>query len=192
MTQSNEEENGPIGGPIGTGLVTVATNRSIDTGAAAAEIATVLEENGCEVVMQEHIDSDYDKIQSVVSRLVDRDDVDMIVTSGGTSIEPEDATLEAVDPLIEKDLTAFSELFTTVAYEEFGTQVVAARTAAGVSEEVPVFCLPGNRDAVRLGLEEIILPEARHLVILAREGTSEESSETETGTTEGEENDADE
>lgn len=191
MTESNEG-NGPIGGPIGTGLVTIATNRSIDTGAAGDEIATFLGENGFEVVMQEHIDSDYDKVQSVVSRLVDRDDVDLIVTSGGTSIEPEDVTLEAVSPLIEKNLTAFSELFTTLAYEEFGTQVIAARTLAGVAEEVPVFCLPGNRDAVRLGLEEIILPEARHLVTLAHSESTEESPEMETGAAGSGENDVDE
>ena len=191
MTESNEG-TGPIGGPIGTGLVTVATNRSIDTGADGDDIATFLGENGCEVVMQEHIDSDYDKVQSVVSRLVDRDDVDLIVTSGGTSIEPDDVTLEAVGPLIEKNLTAFSELFTTLAYEEFGTQVIAARALAGVAEEVPIFCLPGNRDAVRLGLEEIILPEARQLVTLAHSEPTEESPEMEPDTTENGENDVDE
>jgi molybdopterin adenylyltransferase len=35
-----------------------------------------------------------------------------------------------------------------------------------------VFCLPGNHDAVRLALDEIIVPEAAHLVRLARPNTS--------------------
>ncbi|WP_306056394.1 MogA/MoaB family molybdenum cofactor biosynthesis protein [Natronococcus wangiae] len=192
MTESDGRDDGPIGSPIGTGLVTVATNRSVDTGAAGDEIVALLEEHGCEIAMREHIDNDYDTVQSVISRLVDRDDVDLIVTSGGTSIEPNDVTLEAVDPLVEKDLTAFSELFTAIAYEEFGSRTVASRARAGIVEEVPVFCLPGNRDAVRLGLEEIILPEARHLVTLAHSDALEESSGMEISVAESEENDVDE
>ncbi|WP_394741267.1 MogA/MoaB family molybdenum cofactor biosynthesis protein [Natronococcus roseus] len=191
MTES-ESESGPIGSQLGVGLVTVATNRPVDTGASGGEIATYLEENGCDVAMREHVGKDYDKVQSVVSRLIDRDDVDLVVTSGGTSVEPDDVTLEAVGPLIEKELTAFSELFTTLSYRKFGAKVVAARTSAGVAKEVPVFCLPASRDAVRLGLEEIVLPEARHLVTLAREDASETSPELGTDTAEREGTDADE
>ncbi|ELY51772.1 MogA/MoaB family molybdenum cofactor biosynthesis protein [Natronococcus jeotgali] len=188
-----ESENGtdPIGSPVGVGLVTVATNRPDATGAGGEEIATYFEGSDCEVAMREHVNKDYDTIQSVVSRLVDRDDVDLIVTSGGTSVEPADVTPEAVEPLVEKHLTAFSELFTTLAYREFGTQVVAARCFAGIADEVPVFCLPPSRDAVRLGLEELVLPEARQLVTLAR-GDEEASSEPEPDAVGPEETDADE
>ncbi|MFU8869440.1 MogA/MoaB family molybdenum cofactor biosynthesis protein [Natronococcus sp.] len=151
------------------GVVTIATNRSLSTDAAGETIGAILEENGYEVPMREHVGADHDKVQSIVSRMVDRDDVELVLTSGATSIEPDDVTLEAVRPLLDKELTTFNDLFSTLAYDAFGSHVVAARTLAGVSGDVPVFCLPGNRDAVRLGLEELILPEATHLVALANE-----------------------
>jgi len=58
-----------------------------------------------------------------------------------------------------------------LAYEQIGTKAVAARTLAGIAEGTPVFCLPGNPDAARLALAEIILPEATGIVELTRTGT---------------------
>lgn len=179
---NDEDEDGaasPAAEPLCAGVVTVATDRSLDTDPAGEAIVTLLEEDGLDVVMREHVNADHDKVQSVVSRMIDRDDVDVVITGGATSIEPSDVTLEAVGPLIDKELTAFSELFTTLAYERVGSRAVAARTLAGVAEDVPVFCLPGNGDAVRLAIEEIVLPEAVHLVELAREDLGEDAGEIE-------------
>jgi molybdopterin adenylyltransferase len=168
--ETTEPDDDPEEELPGVGVVTIATNRSLTTDAAGEAIEEILEERGFEVPMREHVGADHDKVQSIVSRMVDRDDVELVVTSGATSIEPDDVTLEAVRPLLGKELSTFNDLFSTLAYDAFGSHVVAARTLAGVSGDVPVFCLPGNRDAVRLGLEKLVLPEATHLVGLASEG----------------------
>jgi molybdopterin adenylyltransferase len=170
-TRTTSEE-GSIDTPIRVGVVTIATDRALDTDAAGKTMESLLEANGCELTVREHVGADHDTVQSIVSRLVDRDDVELIVTSGATSIEPDDVTPDAVEPLLTTELTAFSELFTMLSYEAFGSHAVAARALGGVIEDVPVFCLPGNRDAVRLGLDEIIVPEAAHLVGLARPDTT--------------------
>jgi molybdenum cofactor biosynthesis protein B len=39
-----------------------------------------------------------------------------------------------------------------------------SRAVGGVAGGKPVFCLPGSRAAVVLGMEELILPELGHLV----------------------------
>jgi len=67
-----------------------------------------------------------------------------------------------------------------LAYEQIGTKAVAARTLAGIAEGTPVFCLPGNPDAARLALAEIILPEATGIVELAREPEPESEGEADT------------
>jgi len=130
-------------------------------------------------VVREHVGSDYDRVQSIVSRLIDRDDVEIVITAGATGVEPADITIEAVDPLLEKKLATFSELFTVLAYEQIGTKAVAARTLAGIAE--------GRRssvsrqpDAARLALAEIILPEATGIVELAREPEPESEGEADT------------
>lgn len=159
---------------LGIAVLTIATERSLATDAAGEAIATALETAGHELATREHLGSDHDRVQSIVSRMIDRDDVDLVVTAGATSVEPSDVTIEAVEPLLDKRMTAFDELFTRLAYDEVGTRVVAARTVAGVADSVPVFCLPGNEGATRLGFEDIILPEALHLVDLAREDRDED------------------
>ncbi|MDQ2049954.1 molybdopterin-binding protein [Natronolimnohabitans sp. A-GB9] len=159
---------------LGIGVVTIATSRSLATDAAGEAVVTALKAAGHEIATREHIGNDHDRVQSIVSRTIDRDDVDLVVTAGATSIEPSDVAIEAVEPLLDKKLSAFGELFTKLAYDAVGTRAVASRTAAGVTDGVPVFSLPGNEDAARLALEEIILPEADHLVALARETPDED------------------
>ncbi len=150
--------------PLCVGVVTVATDRTLEADAAGEAIETTIEKAGHEVVMREHVTADHDRVQSIVTRVIDRNDIDVIITAGATSVEPDDVTIEAVEPLLETTLPAFNILFTTLAYEVVGTEVIAARTLAGLSAGVFVCCLPGTAGAARLGTEEIILPEARTLL----------------------------
>lgn len=154
--------------PLGVAVVTIAADRTLSTDEAGDAIVTALEDAGHDLATREHVSPGHDGVQSIVLRVIERDDVDVVITAGATSVEPDDVAIGAVEPLLDKELTAFRELFTTLAYEQIGTRTVAVRTLAGVAEETPVFCLPGNAEAARLGTEGIILPEARNLVNLAR------------------------
>ena len=106
--------------------------------------------------------------------VVGRKDVDVAVTTGGTGVTPDDVTVEAVEPLVEKTLPGFGELFRRRSEADIGTRVIATRAFAGVADGVPVFCLPGSEAAVRLGVSEVILPEAGHLAGLARRDEEDE------------------
>ena len=159
----------------GAAIVTVSSSRSLDDDPSGDAIRDALKESGFEIATRELVNDDYDTIQHIVNRLTDRDDVDVVVTTGGTGVTPDDVTVEAVQPLISKTLPGFGELFRTLSYEEVGTRVVGTRAIAGVVESVPVFCLPGSENAARLGCEEIIVEEAPHLVgLAARDSNSSE------------------
>lgn len=152
---------------LGAAVVTVSSSRSLDDDPAGDAIVDAFEAEGHEVVTRELVRDDYDGVQGAVNNLVNRDDVDVVVTTGGTGVTPDDVTVEAVAPLLEKDLPGFGELFRRLSYEEIGTKVVATRASAGVADGVPVFCLPGSESAARLGSQEVIVPEAGHLAGLA-------------------------
>ncbi|RKD95732.1 MogA/MoaB family molybdenum cofactor biosynthesis protein [Halopiger aswanensis] len=164
---------------LGASIVTIAADRSLDDDPAGTAVEDALEGADFDLATREHVVPSHDRVQSIVLRMIERDDVDLVITAGATSVEPDDVVIEAVESLLDKELTAFGELFTSLAYEAVGTRVVAARTLAGVAEGKPVFCLPGSADAARLATEEIILPEAGHLVDLARvdEEETDESEE---------------
>jgi molybdenum cofactor biosynthesis protein B len=152
---------------LGVGIVTVSTSRSIEDDPAGDAIRDAFEDGGHQVTVRELIDDSFDGVQSTVNRLVDRDDVDIVVTTGGTGVTPDDVTVEAVADLMHKTLPGFGELFRRLSYDEIGTRVVGTRATAGVADHTPVFCLPGSENAARLGTEEILVPEAPHLAGLA-------------------------
>ncbi|MFA9415725.1 molybdenum cofactor biosynthesis protein B [Natrinema sp. HArc-T2] len=156
---------------VGVAVVTISSDSSLEADDVGEAIVAAFEAAGHETVTRELIQRDYDNVQSNVSRLVDRDDADIVVTVGGTGVEPRDATLEAVRPLIDKDLPAFLDLFHAISYDELGTGVVSSRALSGIADGTPIFCLPNDREAVRIACESIIVPEAQRLATLANSGT---------------------
>ncbi|MES3161396.1 MAG: molybdenum cofactor biosynthesis protein MoaB [Halorubrum sp.] len=148
-------------------LVTVSSSRSLAEDTSGDAVVDMFESAGHEVVVRELVDDDFDGVQGTVDRLTRREDTDVVVTTGGTGVTPDDVTPEAVRPLFEKRLPGFGELFRRLSYEEVGTRTVGSRATAGIADGTVVCCLPGSENAVHLGVEEVLLPEVTHLVGLA-------------------------
>jgi molybdenum cofactor biosynthesis protein B len=132
-------------------------------------IVRILEENGHRVTMRRIVNDDKEEIQRVVMSALRSRKADVIITSGGTGISPRDVTIEAVQPLIEKEIPGFGEIFRAISYREVGSAAIITRAMAGVSRGKAIFCLPGSPQSVLLALKEIILPEAGHIIKHARE-----------------------
>ncbi|WP_142858176.1 MogA/MoaB family molybdenum cofactor biosynthesis protein [Salinigranum halophilum] len=158
---------------LGAAVVTVSTSRSLDDDPAGDAIAAAFEDAGHEVATRDLVTDEYDNVQSVLSQLSKRDDVDVVVTTGGTGVTPDDVTVEAAERLFSKRLPGFGELFRRESYDEVGVMVVATRATAGIVESTPVFCLPGSENAARLG-GDIAVEAAGHLAGLARRDEDEE------------------
>ena len=88
---------------------------------------------------------------------------DVIVICGGTGLTHLDLTLEAVEPLFEKEIPGFGEIFRLRSLDEVGTRAILTRASAGVYRGKPIFCLPGSPNAARLGME-LILAEIEHIL----------------------------
>ena len=86
-----------------------------------------------------------------------------VIVTGGTGVAPRDVTPEAVEPLLERMLPGFGELFRALSYQDIGSAALLSRALAGLVDGRLVFVIPGSRGAVRLALEKLILPEIGHL-----------------------------
>ncbi len=86
-----------------------------------------------------------------------------VVICGGTGLTRLDLTLEAVEPLFEKSLPGFGEIFRWKSLQEVGTRAMLTRASAGISRGRPIFCIPGSPNAARLG-SELILTEIEHII----------------------------
>lgn len=153
---------------VGVGLVTISSSRTLSDDPTGDALVTAVEANGSTVASRDLVSDEVAAIRAVVESMLDDETVDVIVTSGGTGLTRDDVTLQAVDPLFRRQIPGFGELFRYRSYEEIGAMAMASRAAAGLADDVPVFCLPGSESGATLALEELILPTANHLVGLAR------------------------
>ncbi|MDX2254518.1 MAG: MogA/MoaB family molybdenum cofactor biosynthesis protein [Pseudanabaenaceae cyanobacterium bins.39] len=90
--------------------------------------------------------------------------LDVVVLNGGTGIAPRDTTYDAIAALLEKTLPGFGEMFRYLSWQEVGSRAIASRAVAGIYQNKLIFSLPGSSNAVKLAIEQLILPEIIHLV----------------------------
>ena len=126
-------------------------------------IKRMLEDGGHEVVGYDLLPDDILAIEVKVSQLI-KSDAEVIISTGGTGLATKDVTLEAVSPMIEKEIVGFGELFRYKSFDEVGSAAVLTRAIAGVINGKLIFCLPGSPNAVELAMSEIILPEIPHIM----------------------------
>ena len=148
---------------VPTAVVTVSDTRTLDTDSGGARVAELLGAAGHPVVVREIAKDEPAEISATLSALLARDDVGAVILTGGTGVAPRDVTPEAVEPLLDRVVPGFGELFRALSYEQIGSAALLSRALAGLAAGRVVFVLPGSRGAVELAMEKLILPELGHL-----------------------------
>ncbi|AFZ43281.1 molybdenum cofactor synthesis domain protein [Halothece sp. PCC 7418] len=144
-------------------VITVSDTRTAETDRSGQLMKNKLQEKGHHIRDYVIIPDDPKQIIEQVVRLGKMEDLAVILCNGGTGIAPRDTTYDALVTLLEKTLPGFGELFRYLSYQEIGSRAIASRAIAGVYQGKLVFSLPGSSNAVKLGLEQLILPELVHL-----------------------------
>ncbi len=90
--------------------------------------------------------------------------VDVILLTGGTGIGRRDQTYETVTDLLTRSLPGYGELFRALSFQQIGPAAMLSRATGGLVGTTVLLTMPGSPAAVRLALEQIILPEIGHLV----------------------------
>jgi len=149
-------------------ILTISDTRTpeTDTGGDVAE--ELLEGAGQEVVERRIVRDEVSGIRNNLIDLLARSDVDAVVTTGGTGISARDTTYEVVERMVEKRLDGFGEIFRMLSYEEIGSAAIMSRALAGSVGTKFVASLPGSRNAVRLAVEKLLVPELSHVVFELR------------------------
>jgi len=150
-------------GEVATVVVTVSDTRTPETDTGGALVAELLEAAGHRVAGRAIVRDEPGQIAGAVRAALGRADVGAVVVTGGTGVAPRDVTPEAVEPLLDRVIPGFGELFRVLSYEDVGSAAILSRALAGLADGRVVFVLPGSRGALRLALEKLILPELGHL-----------------------------
>jgi molybdenum cofactor biosynthesis protein B len=144
-------------------VITVSDTRSAADDTGGALLAELLEAAGHRVVARSLVTDDVESIQNALDSAVMRDDVRAVLLTGGTGIAARDVTPEAIEPVLDRVIPGFGELFRSLSYQEIGSAALLSRALAGTVRGRFVAALPGSRAAIRLALEKLLLPELGHL-----------------------------
>src|SRR3569623_1011670 len=103
------------------------------------------------------VKDEVEAIRQKVKAWIKDEFIAVVISTGGTGFTGRDVTPEAVEPLFEKRMEAFSTLFTMVSYPKIGTSAIQTRATAGVANSTYIFCVPGSPGACKDAWDEILV-----------------------------------
>ncbi len=135
--------------PVGIAVLTVSDTRTTADDRSGDTLAARIEEAGHRLVARDIVKDDREAIAGRVLEWSKRDDVDVVITTGGTGFTGRDVTPEALEPIFEKKMDGFSEVFHRISYDKIGTSTIQSRATGGLVNATFVFVLPGSPGACR-------------------------------------------
>jgi molybdenum cofactor synthesis domain-containing protein len=123
-------------------------------------LAGLLREAGASVVAQEVVSDELEPLAAKLRELADREDVNLLVTTGGTGLGPRDNTPEATRAVIEREVPGIGEAMRAETLRQTPTAMLS-RAVCGVRSGALVVNLPGSPKAVRECFE-VIRPVLAH------------------------------
>lgn len=144
-------------------VVTCSDSRTPDSDTSGKLICHLLKAQGHTIAEYRIIKDEPTDIKALLLQAIGQEALQVIIINGGTGISRRDSTFEAVDGFLEKRLDGFGELFRFLSYQDIGSPAMLSRAVAGTHGKLVVFSIPGSQGAVRLAMEQLILPEIGHI-----------------------------
>ncbi|MDO6712100.1 molybdenum cofactor biosynthesis protein B [Aliiglaciecola sp. 2_MG-2023] len=145
-------------------VLTVSDTRDEETDTSGRYLVEAASNAGHQVVEKRICKDDKYQLRSIVSNWILAENVQVVLTTGGTGFTPRDMTPEALEVLFDKQIEGFGELFRHISYQQIGTSTVQSRALAGMANGTAIFCLPGSTGACKTGWQDILLEQldSRH------------------------------
>ncbi|MFP4474939.1 MAG: molybdenum cofactor biosynthesis protein B [Desulfatibacillaceae bacterium] len=148
---------------VSVAVITVSSTRGQTDDESGIWIEKHVRAEGHEVVSRQVVADDVYAITTSLREILASKRPHAVLINGGTGITPRDVTIEAVQPLFDKEMPAFAHIFSLLSFDKVDTAALLSRAAAGVIDGVFVACMPGSPRACRLAVGEILLPELGHI-----------------------------
>jgi molybdenum cofactor biosynthesis protein B len=146
------------------GIITLSDTRTLETDTSGSKIAQLLRSTGHEVMDHQVIKDEPSLLLPVIQQMLGREEIDVILTTGGTGISRRDQTIGVIEKLIEQPLPGFGELFRMLSFQAIGSAAMLSRAVGGIVGRKAIFAMPGSTAAVELAMTTLVIPELKHLV----------------------------
>jgi molybdenum cofactor biosynthesis protein B len=145
--------------PLNLAVLTVSDSRSMADDTSGQLLADKVEESGHQLCGRDIVKDDIYQIRAVLSDWIARDNINVVVVTGGTGFTERDNTPQAVTPLFDRQVDGFGELFRQVSFKDIGSATIQSRAFAGLANNTVIFCMPGSPNACRTAWDEIIVEQ---------------------------------
>ena len=142
--------------PLNIAILTLSDTRTLENDTSGDALVELLTEAGHRLAARELCKDSVHVMRAIVCRWIVDEEINVIITTGGTGLTHRDSTPEALMPLFDRVIEGFGELFRQVSFEEIGSSTVQSRCLAGLANKTVVFCLPGSTGACRTGWGRLI------------------------------------
>ena len=142
--------------PINIAVITISDSRTKENDTSGDTLEKRITGAGHKMIKRTIIPDDVSQIKDTLDTMSKEEEIDCIITTGGTGLTGRDTTPEAVNEIASKHIDGFGELFRQVSFEKIGTSAIQSRAVAALINSTYVFCLPGSTGACKDGWDEIL------------------------------------
>lgn len=142
--------------PLNIAVLTVSDSRDESTDKSGKLLVDRLTAAGHACAEKAIVPDDVYGIRAIVSRWIADPDTQVVITTGGTGVTGRDGTPEAVQPLLDKQIEGFGEVFRSISLQQIRTSTIQSRALAGVANGTYIFCVPGSTGACATAWDELI------------------------------------
>ncbi|MFC6445306.1 molybdenum cofactor biosynthesis protein B [Shinella zoogloeoides] len=135
--------------PVGIAVLTVSDTRTPETDRSGDTLVARITEAGHRLAARAIARDDIPAIRAQVEAWTRDEAIDVVITTGGTGFTGRDVTPEALEPIFEKRMDGFSEVFHRISYDKIGTSTIQSRATGGVLNATYIFVLPGSPGACK-------------------------------------------
>ena len=133
---------------VNIALLTVTDSRTIDTDKSGAILVKKIKEQNHKLIDRKIVSDEKEKIKKILLEWLKKDELDVIITTGGTGLTGRDITPEALKDIADKEIPGFGELFRELSYKIIGTSAMQSRACAVLANGKYIFALPGSSGGV--------------------------------------------
>lgn len=142
--------------PLRIAVLTISDTRTQETDKSGALLSERLVAAGHILAARGIVTDEVPAIQAAVENWSADQDVDLIISTGGTGFSPRDVTPEAVRPLFRREMDGFGVVFHQASLGTVGVSTLQSRAFAGQIGDTFIFCLPGSTGACRDGWDLVL------------------------------------
>lgn len=145
-------------------VVTASDSRHPDDDVSGTTLVGLLIGMGAKVAERRIIKDDIDAIRETLLELSDGENVNLVITTGGTGFSPRDNTPEATLLVIERQAPGIAESIRAASLKKTPTAMLS-RGVAGIRGNTLIINLPGSPKAVSECFE-VFKPVLQHAIDL--------------------------